>query len=73
MGSVRGTTIVVNSDTNLSGRDVENISDIQNYLQSFNKEIGETTVSATEPNSITSQTYYTIDTSQVIIFLFQHP
>ena len=36
----------------------EPISDIQNYLQTFNKEIGE------EANP-QGQTYYAIDTSQV--------
>lgn len=48
------------------GTEVENITEIQNYLQSFNKEIGETTVSATEANNQTTQpTYYTIEASQV--------
>ena len=36
----------------------ESISDIQNYLQTFNKEIGE------EANP-QGQTFYTIDTAQV--------
>lgn len=40
----------------------ESITDIQNYLQTFNKEIGE------ESNQ-QGQTYYAIDTSQVKMWL----
>lgn len=36
----------------------ESISDIQNYLQTFNREIG-------EESNPQGQTYYAIDTSQV--------
>lgn len=43
----------------------ESISDIQNYLQTFNKEIGEET-------NQQGQTYYAIDTSQVIDTLSSH-
>ena len=38
----------------------ESISDIQNYLQTFNKEIGEESNSQNQ-----NATYYAIDTSQV--------
>lgn len=54
-----GNIVVASSDS------VENINEIHNYLQSFNKEIGETTVGATS-----TPTYYTIDTSQVRVNLF---
>lgn len=42
----------------------EPITDIQNYLQTFNKEIGE---ESSQANS--NQTFYAIDTSQVFFFL----
>lgn len=45
---------------------VENINEIHNYLQNFQKEIGDQTVSATA----TPQTYFTIDASQVCKLMF---
>lgn len=44
------------------GQDGENITDIQNYLQSFNKEIGD---GANADGQSGNTTYFTIDASQV--------
>ncbi|RWS24170.1 Zinc-finger double domain containing protein 12-like protein, partial [Leptotrombidium deliense] len=48
--------------TNDTEASAETISDIQNYLQSFNKEIGE----ASTNDAAATTTFYTIDTSQVL-------
>ena len=47
-----------------TGDDGENITDIQNYLQSFNKEIGESG-SGDAAAAAGATTFYAIDTSQV--------
>lgn len=57
MASTTATTELVAAD------DPENITDIQNYLQSFNKEIGE--VGAGDGQSNSAGTTYYIDASQV--------
>ncbi|RWS04673.1 Zinc-finger double domain containing protein 12-like protein [Dinothrombium tinctorium] len=48
------------------GDPTETITDIQNYLQSFNKEIGEASGTGNEASSAGTTTFYTIDTSQVL-------
>ena len=51
-----------------TGDDGENITDIQNYLQSFNKEIGESG-SGDAAAAAGATTFYAIDTSQVGLLL----
>jgi len=57
---MESTTTVTTTD----GQDGENITDIQNYLQSFNKEIGDD--ANADGQSSGNTTYFTIDASQVI-------
>ncbi|RWS19874.1 Zinc-finger double domain containing protein 12-like protein, partial [Leptotrombidium deliense] len=52
----------ITNATNEAEANAETISDIQNYLQSFNKEIGE----ASTNDAAGTTTFYTIDTSQVL-------
>jgi hypothetical protein len=47
----------------------ENITDIQNYLQSFNKEIGDQGAGDGAAGSAAGTTFYAIDTSQVSVLV----
>lgn len=51
-----------------AGDEGENITDIQNYLQSFNKEIGESGAGDGQA-AAAGTTFYAIDTSQVCLLL----